>query len=190
MKQTNLKYKIKIAFGICVLFILILLGVMYFYVNNTAKESIKTDTAIHILNSIENITAKIQMAEADKRKFLQENNSTIKKSYDENIQKIYEEIEAISTLSSQSVTKMEDIETLKSLFDAKKNYAEKLMSANEISKINPALFQIRGDTDRILLENTYAAIKKMKQDQRAYLHSSNEARGFYTKKISILSSTK
>lgn len=186
MKKSNLKYKIKIAFAICVLFILIVLGVMYFYVNNTAKESTKTDTAIDVLNRIENIVAKIQMAESDKRKFLLTNNPIIKRSYDESIEKIDDELDAMVKLSSKNTTKKEDVEALKNQFDAKKNYANNLMKTNAIAKINPALLQMQEDTNRTLLENTYVIIKKIKQAERAYLQVSNEARAYYTKRLSRL----
>ncbi len=186
MKKTNLKYKIQIAFGICVLFILIVLGVMYFYVNNTAKESSKTDIAINVLNRIENIVAKIQTAEAEKRKFFLESNAVFKKTYDEAIEKIDDELDAMVKLSSKNQSKIGDIENLKKLFEAKKSYANSMMKANAVSKTNPALLQMQEDTNRTLLENTYVTIKKIKQNERAYLQTSNEARTFYTKRLSRL----
>jgi PAS domain S-box-containing protein len=186
MKKNNLKYKIQIAFAICVLFILIVLGVMFFYVNNTTKESIKIDAAVDILNRVENIVAKIQMAEADKRKFLLNGNSTIKKSYDESIEKIEDELDAMTKLYSKNASKKADIETLKNLFEEKKNYANNLMKTYSVAKINPALLQMREDTNRSLLESTYVIIKKIKHTERVYLQTSNEARLYYAKILSRL----
>ncbi len=186
MKKNNLKFKIQIAFGICVLFILIVLGVMYFYVHNSEKESIKTDTAIDVLNRIENISTKIQAAEADKRKYLLYSNAPLKKSYDEAMEKIDDELDAMAKVSFKDASKKADIDNLKSLFKAKKEYANNLMKTNALAKINPALLQMKEDTNRTLLENTYAIIKKIKQNERAYLQTSNEARESYTKTFSRL----
>jgi PAS domain S-box-containing protein len=186
MKKLNLKYKIQIAFGVGVLFILIVLGIMYFYVHSTASESAKTDAAIDVLNRIENIVAKIQMAEADKRKVLAQGDKSFKKSYDDSIEKIEDELDAMAKLPSQEVVKKEDIQALRNLFEAKKNYANTLMKTNAVAKINTALLQMQEDTNRVLLENTYVKIKKIKQEERAYLQKSNEARVYYTKSLSRL----
>jgi PAS domain S-box-containing protein len=186
MKKINLKYKIQIAFGLCVLFILIVLGIMYFYVNNTANESAKTDISIDMLNRIENIVAKIQMAEADKRKFLAQGNKSFKMSYDDSIEKIEDELDAIAKLPSNEVAKKEDIQELRNLFESKKNYANTIMKTSALAKTNTALLQTQEDTNRVLLENTYVKIKKLKQAERAYLQKSNEARAYYTKNLSRL----